>query len=89
MRRFLPIAVILVLILIAAVVLTLHIWNSIGDGGMSGNGVMALVLGAVGSLVLGGGLMALVFISARKGYDDAADAANQIAHPPEDRSSKP
>jgi hypothetical protein len=40
---------------------------------MNGNGVAALIIGGIGSLVLGGGLMALVFFSSRRGYDDAAD----------------
>jgi hypothetical protein len=37
---------------------------------MSIHGWIALGLGTVVSLALGGGLMALVFHSARKGYDD-------------------
>ncbi len=39
---------------------------------MSGHGWAAMALGIVFSLALGGGLMALVFFSARRGYDDAA-----------------
>jgi hypothetical protein len=37
---------------------------------MSIHGWIALTLGTLLSLALGGGLMALVFYSARKGYDD-------------------
>jgi hypothetical protein len=37
---------------------------------MSIHGWIALILGTLLSLALGGGLMALVFHSARKGYDD-------------------
>jgi hypothetical protein len=37
---------------------------------MSGHGWFALTLGAVLSIALGAGLMALVFFSARRGYDD-------------------
>lgn len=37
---------------------------------MSIHGWIALTLGTLLSLALGGGLMALVFHSARKGYDD-------------------
>jgi hypothetical protein len=37
---------------------------------MSMHGWIALALGTTVSLALGGGLMALVFYSARKGYDD-------------------
>ncbi len=40
---------------------------------MSIHGWIALSLGTFLSLALGGGLMALVFHSARKGYDERAD----------------
>jgi hypothetical protein len=48
---------------------------SIGSGGpgMNANGMTALILGGIGTLALGGGLMALVFYSSRRGYDDAVD----------------
>lgn len=54
---------------ILAVVLfgTLTGWDA---SAMSIHGWIALGLGTVLSLVVGGGLMALVFYSARKGYDD-------------------
>ncbi|WP_207480705.1 hypothetical protein [Arenibaculum pallidiluteum] len=42
-----------------------------GGRQVSGHGYVALALGALGSLVVGGGLMFLVFFSARRGYDDA------------------
>ncbi len=40
---------------------------------MSIHGWIALTLGTVLSLAVGGGLMALVFYSARKGYDDRVE----------------
>jgi TRAP-type C4-dicarboxylate transport system permease small subunit len=43
-------------------------WN-LTDGQIDTNGYIALTLGVVLSMVLGGGLMALVFYSNRKGYD--------------------
>ena len=43
-------------------------WN-LTEGQISTNGIIALTLGIVLSMVLGGGLMALVFWSNRKGYD--------------------
>ena len=43
-------------------------WN-LTDAVLSPNGRIALVLGAVFSMVIGGGLMALLFWSNRKGYD--------------------
>lgn len=45
-------------------------WDS---SSMSIHGWIALALGGVLSVALGGGLMALVFYSARKGYDDRID----------------
>jgi hypothetical protein len=45
-------------------------WHVIGDTGISINGWIALILGVVVTLALGIGLMALVFISNRRGYDD-------------------
>lgn len=45
-------------------------WDS---SAMSIHGWIALALGTIISLALGAGLMALVFHSANKGYDDAAD----------------
>lgn len=71
----------LVVMLGAAAAFSWHVWTSVGadasDGGggqaMSGNGMAALIIGGIGTLALGGGLMALVFYSSRRGYDDAAD----------------
>jgi hypothetical protein len=45
-------------------------WIGIGNAGISVNGWIALVLGVVATLAVGGGLMALVFISSRRGYDE-------------------
>ena len=43
-------------------------WN-LTDGQVSRPGMIALILGVVFSMALGGGLMALVFWSHKKGYD--------------------
>lgn len=56
------------------IVLGLAIWFSfwgwnLTDATLDANGRIALVLGAVFSMLVGGGLMALVFWSNRKGYD--------------------
>ena len=47
-----------------------QIWASMGDTVISTHGLIALVIGAVFTLLLGGGLMALAFYSARHGHDD-------------------
>ena len=59
----------------AAVVLIIGIviaaeWTGIGDSDISGAGWLAMGLGVIVTLALGIGLMALVFISNRRGYDD-------------------
>ena len=41
-----------------------------GDTALSGHGKTALVLGVVFSVIVGVGLMALVFLSNRRGYDE-------------------
>jgi len=41
------------------------------EGQVSGHGIVALVLGGLGSIIVGGGLMALVFLSHRSGHDDS------------------
>ena len=46
------------------------VWAELGDSEMSGAGWGAMVLGIVVTLGLGVGLMSLVFISNRRGYDE-------------------
>jgi hypothetical protein len=86
--RSLLIVVSLAGLLALAVAGAVHMWSGIGPGpsdapseggGLNGAGTTALIIGAIGSLILGGGLMALVFFSARRGYDDRADPGKQIA----------
>jgi hypothetical protein len=47
-------------------------WNGLGASEMSPAGWLALGLGVVVTLALGVGLMSLMFISSRRGYDDRA-----------------
>ena len=47
-------------------------WNLESDVEMSGHGYAAMAIGIVASLVVGIGLMTLVFYSSRRGYDEAA-----------------
>jgi hypothetical protein len=58
-----------------AVVATLAVvmaefWDSIGGSDISLAGWLAMALGIVATLALGIGLMSLVFISSRRGYDE-------------------
>ena len=57
--------VVLLMMLIIA-----NVWESIGDSDISSAGWLAMGLGVVVTLVLGVGLMTLVFISNRRGYDE-------------------
>ena len=59
-------------ILILTAVWATSVWNT-GDAVMDKHGWIALGLGTFFSLVIGCGLMALMFFSSRSGYDDAAD----------------
>ena len=53
---------------VAAVVVGL--WRAVGDAEISAAGWVAMGLGVLVTLALGIGLMALVFISSRRGYDE-------------------
>ncbi|MGO8915178.1 MAG: hypothetical protein ACLQJR_04660 [Stellaceae bacterium] len=59
----------------ALLALGVYTWQSLGAVEMSTSGYVALVLGVIGTLALGGGLMTLLFYSQRHGYDDAASGA--------------
>ena len=65
----------LLILLLAAGVGGVMAWNAVGGGGpsqeISLHGFIALGLGILGSLVVGGGLMSLVFFSNRSGHDQA------------------
>lgn len=63
----------LVGIMIAAVVWAGYVWLALGEAEMSADGFIALTLGVVVSIAVGVGLMALVFISARRGYDEQVE----------------
>ncbi|ACI93336.1 conserved hypothetical protein [Afipia carboxidovorans OM5] len=64
---------VLVALLIVSGVWAVTVWNASGDVAMGKHGWIALILGTLFSLVIGCGLMALMFFSSRMGYDDAAD----------------
>jgi hypothetical protein len=55
---------------VAVVAVVAGLWGDIGDSGMSAAGWVAMLLGVIATLGLGIGLMALVFISNRRGYDE-------------------
>ncbi len=55
---------------IGVIVLAARLWRMIGGAGISWVGWLALVLGALLSLGVGIGLMALIIFSNRQGYDE-------------------
>jgi len=77
MRTAAVIAVLAVLLL-AALLTAIYFWWSQSDVDISLHGLIALTLGCVLSLVLGGGLMFLVFYSNRRGHDDEHHRGPQI-----------
>ena len=72
----------LIIILILSAVWAVSVWNATGEAVMDKHGWIALGLGSFFSLVIGCGLMALMFFSSRYGYDDAADAFRKKQDPP-------
>ncbi len=48
-------------------------WERLGDTAIPFYGYIAIVGGVLVSLLVGGGLMALVYYSSRHGYDDASN----------------
>jgi hypothetical protein len=73
--------------LIVALIYGLGGWIRLGDVEMGWHGWAALIGGAVGTLAVGGGLMALVFFSSRHGYDDAQHDPETFRRPPEPRDT--
>ena len=56
--------------LIGVIAVVASFWSSMGDTGMTEGGWIAMVFGIVVTLAVGIGLMSLVFISNRRGYDE-------------------
>jgi TRAP-type C4-dicarboxylate transport system permease small subunit len=75
-RQQLSLSQALVLVILFAMLVFAVVWASMAwtseDVTMSIHGWIALALGTIFSLVVGCGLMALMFYSSRSGYDDTA-----------------
>ena len=72
-------------ILLLAMVWAIYVWNASSDAPMDKHGWIALGLGTFFSLLIGCGLMALMFFSSRSGHDDLADPFRQ--HPTNDNEA--
>ncbi|WP_369725615.1 hypothetical protein AB8Z38_13375 [Bradyrhizobium sp. LLZ17] len=73
--QILVIAALIAMLVLAGIGIA-SVWdatNGVDDAAMDEDGWIALGLGAFVSVVLGCGLMALMFFSSRRGYDEAAD----------------
>jgi len=71
MRR-LALIIPLLLILAASIWWATSLWMSVEGPPMPAEGYVAMWLGIAFSLVIGCGLMALMFYSSRRGYDERA-----------------
>jgi hypothetical protein len=72
MRRFKNAIAVAVAVFVMAVIIGVAVvnWHEIGEAGIDLNGWIALILGVLVTVGLGVGLMTLIFISNRRGYDD-------------------
>lgn len=73
--RILIVVVSLVAMLVLAVWAGWDLLSGLVGNEMSPAGWAAAIIGAVLTIALGGGLMALVFYSSRRGYDDRVEEA--------------
>jgi hypothetical protein len=64
-------------IFMLTMVWAVHVWNASSDAPMDKHGWIALGLGTSFSLLIGCGLMALMFFSSRSGHDELADPFRQ------------
>lgn len=74
---------VLVALLILPVIWAVSVWNDTSDVVMDKHGWIALGLGTFFSLLIGCGLMALMFFSSRSGHDEAADPLRKEKPPAE------
>ena len=69
----------LVGLLAASVVVALWAWQALGEVDIGLHGLAALIITAVGALVVGGALIGLMIYSSRRGYDEEAHRQEQHA----------
>ena len=72
------IVIALMALLGAALYYAYGVWTALGAADLPGWMYAAMIGGVVFSLLVGGGLMGLVFYSARAGYDDQAAHNDKI-----------
>ena len=72
MRGTALVIVVLTVLLAAASLVAYLSWQEMAEVEIGFHGYMALALGVGATILLGVGLMSLVFFSSRRGYDDEA-----------------
>jgi hypothetical protein len=70
--------VFLVGLLVATAGVTVWAWREIGEVEIGPHGLIALGLGAGFTFLVGAGLMALMFVSSRRGYDERAHHSERL-----------
>jgi hypothetical protein len=71
LRNWVAVVVAAAAVLVVVIVIA-SFWAGLGEAEISLAGWLAMGLGVILTLALGIGLMALVFISSRRGYDEIA-----------------
>ena len=59
-----------VIVLLAVVAASFYVWQEMGAISLGFHGWLAIIVGSLGSIILGAGLMWLSFYSNRSGYDE-------------------
>ena len=85
MRTFILVLILLAL-LAAAIAGTVYLWVDFGETEISTIGLLSMIGGGLVALLLGAGLMTLVFLSNRRGWDNhqGADRGRNIPPSGED-----
>jgi hypothetical protein len=85
-----PGAVVAILLGVLAVVAAaaFYLWSSLDGVEIGWRGYLAIALGVGFSLLVGGGLMALMFISARRGYDEGGGRVEDPASSDRERRNR-
>ena len=73
MKNILLLIVIASCALVIITVFAINLWLQMSDVQISYNGLVAIFVGAFFTILLGAGLMSLVFFSARHGFDEQVD----------------
>jgi hypothetical protein len=67
---------------LAILAVALYAWHAMADTALDTNGIIALTLGIVATMVLGAVLVGLMIYSSRRGYDDRIGQGSTKAEPP-------